>query len=131
MSRLAKLDVSLTQISLTKQCLRTVFEQCKAKECFEKCPPSSNVCDVGCCCVCTWLFVLGRAPPMNTCNVPVTGDPPSNTWVYQLAHAICQPHKPNTFFTLVKIVLWGQKCIKVKSGCIFPSQVPNQVDHYR
>ena len=54
-----------------------VFIQCKAKECFEKCPPSTNVCDVGHCCVCTWLFVFGRGP------------------AYEYLPS--QPHKPNTF----------------------------------
>ena len=57
--------------------MRTVFIQCKAKECFEKCPPSTNVCDVGRWCVCTWLFVFGRGPPpMNTCAVHPTNQRP-------------------------------------------------------
>ena len=46
----------------------------KAKECFEKCPPSTNLVSDAAVFVQLYLAIcLGSAPPMNTCDVPVTG----------------------------------------------------------
>ena len=50
---------------------------------FWEMSPEHKFFGVGCCCVCTIVqlaICLGSAPPMNTCDVPVTGRaPPLNT----------------------------------------------------